>query len=169
MSTRRVDNPVFCFRGRIKMSEADGVAELMRMYQKLINERNKNNENKSEIVINYFVVRVSDWATCNFLSPNLRIQTDANTQWYKASIITSQMNDTHTWTDWKIVDEPTCTEDGKQVRRCTACGFTENCSGGTATCSQLAVCDVCFRRCIDCCLFTKKHLITYISVNITTK
>ena len=95
------------------MSEADCVAELMRMYQKLIKERNKNNENKSEIVINYFVVRVSDWATCNFLSPNLRIQTDANTQWYKASIITSQMNDTHTWTDWKIVDEPTCTEDGK--------------------------------------------------------
>ena len=64
-------------------------------------------------------------ATCNFLSQNLRIQTDANTQWYKASIITSQMKDTHTWTDWEIVNEPTCTEAGKQVRKCTACGFTE--------------------------------------------
>lgn len=64
-------------------------------------------------------------AACNFLSQNLRVQTDANTQWYKASITISQMNNTHTWTDWKIVDKPTCTEAGKQVRRCTACGFTE--------------------------------------------
>lgn len=116
-------------------------------------------------------------ATCNFLSQNLRIQTDANTQWYKTSIITSQMKDTHTWTDWQIVDEPTCTEDGEKVRRCTACGFTEintisaghnwgdwksnadgthkhscsackiteteNCSGGTGTCKEKAVCTVC--------------------------
>ncbi len=116
-------------------------------------------------------------AACNFLSQNLRVQTDANTQWYKASITISQMNNTHTWTDWKIVDKPTCTEAGKQVRRCTACGFTEintisaghnwgdwesnadgthkhtcsvckateteNCSGGTATCKEKAVCTEC--------------------------
>ena len=45
----------------------------------------------------------------------------------------------HTWGSW------TGNGDGTHSRTCSVCGDTEseNCSGGTATCSQLAVCDIC--------------------------
>lgn len=121
---------------------------------------------------------VAENAVCNLLSQSVTAQVDADTQWYKTSVIISQTNENHTWTDWQTDKEPTCTETGESVRWCTACGLeetddisatghswsswqsngdgthtrtcqncsttdTENCTGGTATCVEKAVCVIC--------------------------
>ncbi|MCR5576992.1 MAG: hypothetical protein K6F56_08295 [Oscillospiraceae bacterium] len=32
----------------------------------------------------------------------------------------------HTWSEWAVTAEPTCTEDGSQERSCSVCGYTES-------------------------------------------
>ena len=55
--------------------------------------------------------------------------------------ITVTVNNGHTFGEWVSDD------DGKHTRKCTVDGCdafeTENCSGGNATCTEKAVCDVC--------------------------
>lgn len=109
-------------------SDTEGIKVQKAVCNLIVNEDADNCKVTHQIDI-YFTPAdgyiVADDATCAFLSQNALAQVDANTQWYKASVITTQTNAAHTWTDWQTEKEPTCTEAGERVRWCTNCGFKE--------------------------------------------
>lgn len=62
----------------------------------------------------------------------------------------SKPQDEHTYGNWAVTKQPTCTEDGVETRICIDCGVEEiraiakeNHEGGTATCCSKAICANC--------------------------
>lgn len=56
----------------------------------------------------------------------------------------------HSFGEWQVTQQATCTQDGEEERKCSLCGKTETRTvdalghtGGQATCEQQAICDRC--------------------------